>query len=756
MSKKLKRMPSILLTIMMVFSFIFTSTEVFAANNDLLSLKKLYGRNRFETAVEVSKDGWGYSNYVIIANGYGFADALCSAPLSRIVDAPLLLTETNSMPTTTKREIERLGARKAYIVGGSGVVSSGIESQLKSMGLTVTRLAGRDRYETSVAVANEIKRNTAIKDVVIASGEEVSQGVDALSIAPIAGEAKMPIILSKKSSLTTSAINWIKSNHIHVSYVIGGSGVLSDTVYKQASNSKRIYGRNRYETNLQILEEFANYIDFEKVYLAKGEQAAVIDALTSGPIAAKEGNPLVLINDGVEPSLQNFLQKYAPSKLVAIGGQVANDTVFQVGRVLNSEIATGISKVTINDKRRITVDFNGVLNGYQASKIENYIICGSMVQSATIQPNYRTVVLRLKYDLDKSALLNFEGEAKNILGINMDVVFNKGNTNIVDNVTDLDRPRVTSVETLDTVDEGGNKILVRFSEKVLEADVRRISNYKIRRTDGTYVTIKDVKFDVENEDQATLYTESLDYAGRYLVEISGIRDLAENTMEPFSEYLDIFDTGSLKVIEYNARAGTYYNSKKIDIIFNKKLDKISATQQRNYTLLDAQGKPINGAVGSIDFDEDSRDRVVVEVINLKYDGDYTLEIAGITDLSGNNLARTPLELRNLIVEKPKITETPYVRRDTDLTRRQVILTFNQELNSGDAADILNYSLSYAGGGILNTNIEDARYSYDGSKSTVTLYLSNVNIGKHSLNVSGIRNKGGYQMDPTTVEFEIVQ
>ncbi|WP_010293650.1 cell wall-binding repeat-containing protein [Clostridium senegalense] len=755
MRKGLKLVANLLLISTIVLGSTLSSIEVFAANNDLMGMKKLHGNDRFSTAVEVSKDGWGYSNYVIIANGFGFADALCSAPLSKTLDAPILLTDKTSLPTSTKREIERLNARRVYIVGGAGAVSANVANQLKDMGLAVSRISGSDRYETSLNVAKEINKTNTVKDVVVASGEQVSQGVDALSIAPIAGDAKMPIILSPKNSMTSSSRTWLNSKHVHATYVIGGTTALSNNVFKQVPNGKRLEGRNRYETNLEILQEFSNYLDFDSVYMAKGEKSSVIDALTAGPISAREGNPLVLVSDTLDLTQEKFLSKYTPTHLTAIGGQLKDETIYQVGRVLNREIATGVSKVIINDKRRITVEFNGIVNGYEASKKNNYTICGSMVQEATIQPDYRTVVLRLKYDLDKSALLNFEGEAENILGINMNYIFNKGNTNIEDNVTDGDKPRVLYVQPLDTIEEGGNKLLVKFSEKVMESDARRFENYRIKRRDGSYLRVNDIVFNKETEDEAILYTESLDYAGRYLIEIDGIKDLAENIMEPYSNYIDIFDTGALKVIEYKVRTGEYYNSKKVDIIFNKKVDKIMSTQTRNYRLLDAQGKPINDAVTPPIFDEYSRDRVTVDLINLKYDGDYTLEVSGVTDLSGNTIARTKLELRNLIVEKPKVIDTDniYVSNVGSDGKCIVKFNFNQELNKDDSTDSRNYKLVYDGYN-HDANIDEIKYDYGSGKSTVTLYLSNVTDGNYTLTVDGIRNIENFSMNMQQIHFKV--
>ena len=53
-------------------------------------------------------------------------------------------------------EIERLGATNAYIIGGTAVISDTVKATLEAKGLTVKRIGGRDRYETSALIAKEL------------------------------------------------------------------------------------------------------------------------------------------------------------------------------------------------------------------------------------------------------------------------------------------------------------------------------------------------------------------------------------------------------------------------------------------------------------------------------------------------------------------------------------------------------------------------------------------------------------------------
>ncbi|MEH7236455.1 S8 family serine peptidase, partial [Bacillus sp. JJ1562] len=111
---------------------------------------RIAGSDRYETSVSISADGWKSSEVVVLARGDNYADALAGVPLAAKYDAPVLLTRTKSMDNVTKAEIKRLGAKKVFILGSEAVVSKNIENELKALNadMEITRLAGKDRYET--------------------------------------------------------------------------------------------------------------------------------------------------------------------------------------------------------------------------------------------------------------------------------------------------------------------------------------------------------------------------------------------------------------------------------------------------------------------------------------------------------------------------------------------------------------------------------------------------------------------------------
>lgn len=296
------------------------------------------GINRYATAVELSKSSFGSSETIVIANGYAIPDGLTATPIASYLKAPLLLVEKDSIPSFTQDEIRRLGAKNAIIVGGTGVVAQGIEGQLNNLGITkVTRLGGINRYETSLQVARYIDSNLYdVKDIVIANGYGEA---DALSIAPVSGRDNLPIVLVETNNIPGNVNSWLRSEDLNNAYLIGGSGVLTDNILNQINSmtkqdigGNRLGGANRYETNAKVIERFySNTTD--KVYITEGLELA--DALTSGPVAALNGSPIVLAEHQLTYTQRLVLGKMTTNKIVQVGGIVPKNSINTLRELLS-------------------------------------------------------------------------------------------------------------------------------------------------------------------------------------------------------------------------------------------------------------------------------------------------------------------------------------------------------------------------------------------------------------------------------------
>jgi len=279
--------------------------------------EKLIGSTRYETAIKVSKKGWETSDNVILVNGNAISDALAVTPFAKQKGAPILLTDLYKLNEDTKAEIKRLKAKNVFIVGGDGVVSEAILSELKEMGIKVERIAGDTRYETSLAIAKEMSN---VSKIVIVNG--LTGLSDATSIAAVAGIENMPILLMPTGG-TNIYDEFIKANNIKKSYVIGEVGVLSKAIENTLPNPERVGGANRNETNARIIEKFYNVQAIDNMFICKdgsNKESELIDALSVGALAAKENSPVVIVSNTLSNSQKEILKSKLPKAMTQIGG----------------------------------------------------------------------------------------------------------------------------------------------------------------------------------------------------------------------------------------------------------------------------------------------------------------------------------------------------------------------------------------------------------------------------------------------------
>ena len=90
------------------------------------SVSRLAGADRFATSVQVSRSAYSSSDAVFIATGTKFPDGLAGGPVAALLPGPLLLVAPTQLPWVVKGELQRLDPDRVYVLGGTGVVSSGV------------------------------------------------------------------------------------------------------------------------------------------------------------------------------------------------------------------------------------------------------------------------------------------------------------------------------------------------------------------------------------------------------------------------------------------------------------------------------------------------------------------------------------------------------------------------------------------------------------------------------------------------------
>lgn len=283
------------------------------------------GKNRYETSIAGSvlaypegldTDG---SGTVVIATGRNWPDALGGAALAGAVDGPILLADGDSLTPALNSELNRLGARKVIILGGTTAISPKLQQAFVSkLGAeNVKRIAGADRYETANKTALEAIRLLEEDsffggDAFVATGGNFA---DALAAAPLSAGAGIPLFLvDPRTGISVETRNAMSK--VERVIILGGSSAVSgkaewDLLTRFARRDiSRIAGADRYKTAVAIAKLAVDEWGFQwdGVGIATGTNFP--DALSGGVVQGRMGGVMLLTRSGaLEPAVEEVIKQ---------------------------------------------------------------------------------------------------------------------------------------------------------------------------------------------------------------------------------------------------------------------------------------------------------------------------------------------------------------------------------------------------------------------------------------------------------------
>ncbi len=288
-----KKFISICCSLAIVLSFTtFRPPSVQAETTESVT-DRIYGNTLYDTAVEISKDGWDKAPVAVLATGKNFPDALTGTVLARSVNGPLLLTESSHLTPAVAEELKRLGTQEVFLLGGTVALTDTVAKSLEALGIEPKRLFGWDQYGTAAAIAKEATPKST--EAFLVNGERFP---DALSISSYAAAQGIPVLLTRSDSLPKETAEALTQLGVTKVTLIGGKAVIKDTIEEQLAKlpnpvtvTARYAGHDQYDTNIAVL----NQLPFEtsKVFVATGENFP--DALAGAALAAKSNAPILLI-----------------------------------------------------------------------------------------------------------------------------------------------------------------------------------------------------------------------------------------------------------------------------------------------------------------------------------------------------------------------------------------------------------------------------------------------------------------------------
>ncbi len=202
--------------------------------NNGFQVERVAGDTRYQTATQIANYIPNNSEIFLTSGSENSPDALSIASYAARNQIPILLTESNNLPSTVAEYIRNRNISKVTVIGGNAAVTDRVVEQIRAIGVgNVSRISGETRYETSVAIAKSF--NYDLNRVFIARGDVF---IDALPGAALASQDNAPVILTRQNILPAEPSNWLKSLTVRPEITfLGGDSAISSATQTQIKNT---------------------------------------------------------------------------------------------------------------------------------------------------------------------------------------------------------------------------------------------------------------------------------------------------------------------------------------------------------------------------------------------------------------------------------------------------------------------------------------------------------------------------------------
>lgn len=279
------------------------------ANSDYVIDKIPHPYGEWETRIAATCDSPGSRKKVCL---------ICGDTVVETVDA--LGHDWDKWQVTRRATTTAEGERIRVCKNDSSHVQTEAIPRKASNDIVLTRFYGDTRYETSLRVADELKAElgvNAFDAVILTNGNYYA---DALSGSYLSCVLNAPILLVDNGQDHINAVQaYIKENLKAGGkiYILGGAAVMPDKTVAGLSGYEvsRLWGQDRYDTNIAILNEAAKYTSDTEIMVTSG--AGFADSLS----VAAVGRPVLLVSNNLLNSQKHYLKLQGGGKsFYIIGG----------------------------------------------------------------------------------------------------------------------------------------------------------------------------------------------------------------------------------------------------------------------------------------------------------------------------------------------------------------------------------------------------------------------------------------------------
>ena len=565
MKKKAKLTTAVMTSTLLIFTLVGSAQAKPHYN-------RFFGNDRFQTSTAIAQQeshGQKMQN-VILASAYSFPDALSASTLATKLKASIILVGSDLNDSQVSLDFVKnhiTAGGNVTIIGGVGIINQNVEQWLRKTGYHVTRMGGKDRFDTDSIIVNNLAVSHGTP-VIIANGHDFP---DALGVASLAASKGWPILLSGPNQLPEEARKFISSDQPTNIYIIGGKAVLHDTIQTALQSAapnaqiQRFGGQDRFETSSLILTKF--YPNPTQIYLANGLDFA--DALSGSTLAAQTNSPILLIDPKskqLPPAIKDYLitlrNTGCTPQVNALGGtaSVPEWVISQVNDIFGSSATIPVhTPFTVSNLSTtgVTVSLSSALNGLTKS---NFTLLDSSGYSITIK------------DVTKSnGGTTYAIKAALIAGRTYTITANYAGYTI-GTAQSFTIP-LTTTNGLIVTDPSTTGVTVNLSSA---QNGLTKSNFTLLDSSGYPITIKDV---TKSNGGSTYAIKAVLIAGRTYTITASYEGYTIGTAQSFT----------IPLTTTNALTVTNPSTSGVTVSLSSELNGLTAS---NFTLLDSTGYPI--------------------------------------------------------------------------------------------------------------------------------------------------------------------
>lgn len=303
-------------------------------DDDDVPAARVAGDDRVGTSVALSAAAFDSADRAVLASAYSFSDGVVAGPLAAALEGPMMTTGRGGLDERVADELTRLDVEQVVLVGGEMALEPAVADDLRTLGITVDRLAGEMEVDTAAAVAERVWElqgaDEGERRALVALGshpEPVKAWPDALAAGWHGAVAGDPVLLVRLDEATEATVGALSG--VTTATLIGGEAAISfevaDEITDAGVETRRLAGDDRFATAASVAED-VDGASPAVLWTATGYQFA--DAIASAPAIARSGDVFLLVDGeggGADGALDRWIDEHGDEveEIKVLGGEAA-------------------------------------------------------------------------------------------------------------------------------------------------------------------------------------------------------------------------------------------------------------------------------------------------------------------------------------------------------------------------------------------------------------------------------------------------